>query len=80
MVFGLWADYSLAMAQGLGYFPNIAAFMITDRYGGNGHEKQKKWLLKERWLDTHRDLGGNAGFFHQGYNVIAELFHWITGV
>ena len=66
----------LGKAQGLGYFPNIAAFMITV------YVEYRQWsrstlpftvLLKARWLDSLVDiLAGNAGFF-LGYNVMLRL-------
>jgi len=71
-----WAFAFLGKAQGLGYFPNIAAFMITV------YVEYRQWsrsgkpfmaLLKERWLDSLVDiLAGNAGFF-LGYNVLLRL-------
>ena len=71
-----WAFAFLGKAQGLGYFPNIAAFMITvyveyRQWSRSG--KQFTVLLKERWLDSLVDvLAGNAGFFI-GYNVLLRL-------
>ena len=73
----------IGKAQGLGYFPNIAAFMITV------YVEYRQWsrsgkpfmvLLKERWLDSLIDiLAGNAGFFI-GYNLLLRLFagSWIV--
>ena len=71
-----WAFAFLGKAQGLGYFPNIAAFMITV------YVEYRQWsrsgkpfmvLLKERWLDSLVDiLAGNAGFW-LGYNVLLRL-------
>ena len=70
-------------AQGLGYFPNIAAFMITIWV------EYRQWLrsgkpfmvlLKQRGLDSFVDiLAGNAGFF-LGHNVLLRLFAggWIA--
>ena len=78
-----WAFAFLGKAHGLGYFPNIAAFMITVWV------EHRQWLrsgkpfmalLKERWLDSLVDiLAGNAGFF-LGYNVLLRLFagNWIV--
>jgi hypothetical protein len=78
-----WAFAYLGKAQGLGYFPNIAAFMITvdveyRQWSRSG--KQFMVLLKERWLDSFVDIvAGNAGFF-LGYNVLLRLFAggWIV--
>ena len=73
----VWAFAYLGKAQGLGYFPNIAAFMITvwveyRQWSRSG--KPFMVLLKERWLDSLVDiLAGNAGFF-LGYNVLLRLF------
>jgi hypothetical protein len=71
-----WAFAYIGKAQGLGWFPNIAAFMITV------YVEYRQWsrsgkpfmaLLKERWLDSLIDiLAGNAGFF-LGYNVLLRL-------
>ena len=71
-----WAFAFLGKAQGLGWFPNIAAFMITvwveyRQWSRSG--KPFMVLLKERWLDSFVDiLAGNAGFF-LGYNVLLRL-------
>ena len=78
-----WAFAFHGKAQGLGYFPNIAAFMITvwveyRQWLRSG--KQFMVLLKERWLDSFVDIvAGNAGFF-LGYNVLLRLFAggWIV--
>ena len=78
-----WAFAFLGKAQGLFYFPNIAAFMITvwveyRQWSRSG--KPFMVLLKERWLDSLVDiLAGNAGFF-LGYNVLLRLFAggWIV--
>ena len=78
-----WAFAYLGKAQGLGYFPNIAALMVTI------YVEYRQWsrsgkpftvLLKERWLDSFVDiLAGNAGFW-LGYNVLLRLFAggWIV--
>ena len=78
-----WAFAFLGKAQGLGYFPNIAAFMITVWV------EYRQWLLsgkpfmvllKQRGLDSFVDiLAGNAGFFI-GYNVLLRLLagNWIV--
>ncbi len=71
-----WAFAYISKAQGLGYFPNIAAFMITvwveyRQWSRSG--KPFMVLLKERWLDSLVDIvAGNAGFFI-GYNVLLML-------
>ena len=78
-----WAFAFLGKAQGLGYFPNIAAFMITVWVEYRQWQRGGKpfiVLLKERWLDSLIDiLAGNAGFF-LGYNVLLRLFAggWIV--
>ena len=71
-----WAFAFLGKVQGLGYFPNIAAFMITvwveyRQWSRSG--KPFMVLLKQRGLDSFVDiLAGNAGFF-LGYNVLLML-------
>ena len=78
-----WAFAFFGKVQGLGYFPNIAAVMVTvwveyRQWARSG--KQFMVLLKERWLDSLVDiLAGNAGFF-LGYNVLLKLFAggWIV--
>ena len=78
-----WAFAFLGKAQGLGYFPNIAAFMITVWIEYRQWSLSKKpfmVLLKQRWLDSLIDiLAGNAGFF-LGYNVLLRLFSgtWVV--
>ena len=78
-----WAFAYIGKAQGLGYFPNIAALMVTI------YVEYRQWsrsgkpftvLLKERWLDSLIDiLAGNAGFI-VGYNVLLRLFSgtWVV--
>ena len=71
-----WAFAFLGKAQGLGYFPNIAAVIVTV------YVEYRQWsrsgkpfmvLLKERGLDSFVDiLVGNAGFF-LGYNLMLKL-------
>ena len=71
-----WAFAFLGKAQGLGYFPNIAALIVTV------YVEYRQWsrsgkpvlaLLKERGLDSFVDiLAGNAGFF-LGYNLMLKL-------
>ena len=78
-----WAFAFIGKAQGLGYFPNIAAFMITvwveyRQWSRSG--KPFMALLKQRWLDSLIDiLAGNAGFI-VGYNVLLRLFSgtWVV--
>ncbi len=71
-----WAFAFFGKVQGLGYFPNIAAVMITvwveyRQWSRSG--KPFMALLKQRWLDSLVDiLAGNAGFF-LGYNVLLRL-------
>ena len=71
-----WAFAYLGKAQGLGYFPNIAAVMVTvwveyRQWARSG--KQFMVLLKQRGLDSLVDiLAGNAGFII-GYNVLLRL-------
>ena len=71
-----WAFAFLGKAQGLGYFPNIAAVMVTvwveyRQWARSG--KQFMVLLKERWPDSLVDiLAGNAGFW-LGYNVLLKF-------
>ena len=78
-----WAFAFFGKAQGLGYFPNIAAFMITVWVEYRQWQRSGKafWtLVKERWLDSLVDIvAGNAGFF-LGYNVLLRLFAggWIV--
>ena len=71
-----WAFAYLGKAQGLGYFPNIAAVIVTIDV------EYRQWLrsgkpfmvlLKQRGLDSLVDiLAGNAGFII-GYNVLLRL-------
>ena len=78
-----WAFAFLGKAQGLGYFPNIAAVMVTVWVECRQWLRSKKpfWtLVKERGLDSFVDiLAGNAGFII-GYNVLLRLFSgsWIV--
>ena len=71
-----WAFAYIGKAQGLGYFPNIAALMITIYVEYRQWSFSKKpfmVLLKQRGLDSFVDiLAGNAGFF-LGYNVLLRL-------
>lgn len=71
-----WLFAYVGKAQGLGWFPNIAAFMVTV------YVEYRQWsrsgkpfmvLLRERGLDSLVDiLAGNAGFW-LGYNVLLIL-------
>ena len=78
-----WAFAFLGKAQGLGYFPNIAAVIVTIYVEYRQWSLSKKpfmVLLKQRWLDSLIDiLAGNAGFF-LGYNVMLRLLagNWIV--
>ena len=71
-----WAFAFLGKAQGLGYFPNIAAVMVTVwvEYQQWLRSGKPFWtLVKERGLDSLVDvLAGNAGFII-GYNVLLRL-------
>ncbi len=61
-----WAFAFLGKAQGLGYFPNVAAFMITVyvEYRQWSRSGKPFWtLVKERGLDSFVDiLAGNVAF------------------
>ena len=78
-----WAFAFIGKAQGLGYFPNVAAFMITVWVEYRQRQRIGKpfmVLLRQRGLDSFVDiLAGNAGFF-LGYNVMMRLFAggWIA--
>ena len=71
-----WLFAYVGKAQGLGWFPNIAAFMVTvwaeyRQWSRSG--KPFMTLLRERRLDSLIDiLAGNAGFF-VGYNMLLRL-------
>lgn len=71
-----WAFAFLGKAQGLGYFPNIAAFMITVwvEYRQWSRSGKPVWtLVKQRGLDSFVDiLAGNVGFW-LGYNLLLKL-------
>ena len=71
-----WFFAYIGKAQGLGYFPNIAAFMVTVYVEYRQWSLSKKpfmVLLKQRGLDSFVDIiAGNAGFF-LGYNVLLRL-------
>lgn len=72
----VWAFAYLGKAQGLGWFPNIAALMVTI------YVEYRQWsrsgkpfmaLLKERGFDTLIDIAaGNLGFW-LGYNLMLKL-------
>ena len=72
-----WAFAFFGKAQGLGYFPNIAAVIVTVWVESRQWSRSGKpfmVLLKQRGLDSLVDiLAGNAGFF-LGYNVLLKLF------
>lgn len=71
-----WAFAFFGKAQGLGYFPNSAAVMVTVwvEYRQWTDSGKPFWtLVKERGLDSLVDvLAGNAGFII-GYNVLLRL-------
>ena len=71
-----WAVAYIGKAQGLGWFPNIAALMVTIYVEYRQWQRSKKpfmALLKQRGLDSFVDiLAGNAGFFI-GYNLLLRL-------
>ena len=71
-----WAFAFLGKAQGLGYFPNIAAVMVTVYVEYRQWQRSGKpfmVLLKQRGLDSLVDIiAGNAGFFI-GYNLLLRL-------
>ena len=78
-----WLFAYIGKAHGLGWFPNIAAFMVTvwveyRQWSRSG--KPFMVLLKQRGLDSLIDiLAGNAGFI-VGYNVLLRLFSgtWVV--
>jgi len=71
-----WAFAFLGKAQGLGYFPNIAAVIVTvyveyRQWSRSG--KPFMTLVRERGLDSFVDiLAGNAGFW-LGYNLMLRI-------
>ena len=71
-----WLFAYIGKAQGLGWFPNIAALMVTVYVEYRQWQRSGKpfmVLLKQRGLDSLVDiLAGNAGFF-LGYNVLLKL-------
>ena len=78
-----WAFAFFGKVQGLGYFPNIAAVIVTVyvEYRQWSRSGKPFWtLVKERGLDSFVDiLAGNAGFI-VGYNVLLRLFSgtWVV--
>ena len=78
-----WAFAFFGKAHGLGWFPNIAAVMVTVyvEYRQWSRSGKPFWtLVKERGLDSFVDiLAGNAGFI-VGYNVLLRLFSgtWVV--
>ena len=78
-----WFFAYIGKAQELGWFPNIAAFMVTVYVEYRQWSLSKKpfmVLLKQRGLDSFVDIiAGNAGFF-VGYNVLLRLFSgtWVV--
>jgi len=71
-----WAFAYLGNAQGLGYFPNIAAIIVTvyveyRQWSRSG--KPFMTLVRERGFDSLVDvLAGNFGFW-LGYNLLLKL-------
>ena len=78
-----WLFAYIGEAQGLGYFPNIAALIVTVYVEYRQWQRSGKTvivLLRERGLDSLVDiLAGNAGFII-GYNVMLRLFSgtWVV--
>jgi hypothetical protein len=72
----VWAFAYFGNAQGLGWFPNIAALMVTVYVEYRQWSRSRKpvlALVKERGFDTLVDvLAGNAGFW-LGYNLVLKL-------
>ena len=71
-----WLFAYIGKAQGLGWFPNIAAFMVTIWVEYRQWQRSGKpvmALLKERGFDTLIDIAaGNLGFW-LGYNLMLKL-------
>lgn len=71
-----WFFAYFGKAHGLGYFPNIAAFMVTVyvEYRQWSLSGKPFWtLVRERGFDTLVDiLAGNVGFW-LGYNLLLKL-------
>ena len=71
-----WLFAYIGKAQGLGWFPNIAAFMVTVyvEYRQWSCSGKPFWtLVRERGFDTLVDiLAGNVGFW-LGYNLMLRL-------
>jgi hypothetical protein len=71
-----WLFAYIGEAHGLGWFPNIAAFMVTiwveyRQWSRSG--KPVLALVRERGLDSLVDiLAGNVGFWF-GYNLLLKL-------
>lgn len=71
-----WFFAYVGNAQGLGWFPNIAAVIVTvyveyRQWSRSG--KPFMTLLRERGLDSFVDiLAGNFGFWF-GYNLMLKL-------
>lgn len=72
----VWAFAYVGKAHGLGYFPNIAAIIVTV------YVEYRQWslswkpfwtLVRERGFDTLIDIAaGNLGFW-LGYNLLLKL-------
>lgn len=71
-----WLFAYIGEAQGLGYFPNIVALIVTVDVEYRQWQRSGKpfmTLVRERGLDSLVDiLAGNAGFII-GYNVMLRL-------
>lgn len=71
-----WLFAYFGKAQGLGYFPNIAAFIVTVYV--EYRQWSRSWMpfmtkVRARGFDSFVDiLAGNAGFW-LGYNVLLKL-------
>lgn len=74
----IWVFAYLGIAQGLGYFPTIAAFMVTIwvKYRQWSLDKHRIMTVKTRQrriLNSFVDiLAGNLGFWI-GYNLMLKL-------
>ena len=71
-----WAFAYYGDAQGIGYFFNVAVFMVTIwiEYRQWSRSGKPFWtLVKQRGLDSFVDiLAGNFGFW-LGYNLLLKL-------
>jgi len=71
-----WAFAYFGKAHGFGWFPNVAAFMVTVyvEYRQWSLSGKPFWtLVRERGFDTLIDIAaGNLGFW-LGYNLLLKL-------